>query len=221
MLLIRLIDLLSPLIAVVAGIYSFKHLDKTLKLIFAYSVAGICVEATNWLIASLGIKTNTPGLHFYIMFEFLLWALFYMHHLKGFINKKYIITAIVLFESYCIVNFLLIQNLFSYPFTRTIENLLLVFFSILLFAKIIVEAKIKKLALTPAVWLNSSVLLYFAGNFFYNIVFVYMLVADRVFLKTTGIYIFGLFNFLYYAGIAIGFFVQRKNSDKKLPARTR
>ena len=216
MLLIRLIHVLSPLIAVMAGIYSYKYFDKNLKIIFFYTVAGFFIEILNWVLYKMGLKNNTPGLHFYIMFEFLVWALFYMNILKGFINRRFILTGIILFETYCIVNFLFIQNLNLYPFTRTIEDLLLILLSILLFTKIMVEANIKYLKLSPLIWINTAVLIYFAGNFFYNIVFVYMLIADQLFLRTIGIYIFGLFNFLYYAGIAAGFVVQRINSTGNL-----
>jgi hypothetical protein len=72
-----------------------------------------------------------------------------------------------------------------------------------------VEAKIENLTQSPIIWINTAVLLYFAGNFFYNIVFVHMLVIDRAFLRSTAVYIFGFFNFLYYAGIAAGFLLQR------------
>lgn len=214
--LIRLIYILSPLIALIAGIYSFKYFDKTLKMIFFYTVAGLFIETLNWLLAKMGIKNNMPGLHFYIMFEFLVWAVFYMINLKGFVNRRFIITGIILFETYCIVNFLFIQNLNNYPFTRTVEDLILILLTILYFTKIMLEAKIRNLALSPSVWINASVLLYFAGNFFYNIVFVNLLIFERKFLITTGLYIFALFNLLYYSGIATGFLVKRINSTGKL-----
>ena len=210
MLLFRIIFILSPLISLIAGIYSFKHLDRNLKIIFFYTVAGFFTETLNWLLLKAGIKNNMTGLHFYIMFEFLVWAVFYFHNLKGLVDRRYILAVIILFETYCIINFLFIQDLYSYPFTRTIENILLFLLSILFFAKIMVEAKVKSLMLSPLIWINTSVLIYFAGNFFYNVVFVYLLTADRIFLRTTGLYIFALFNFLFYTGIATGFLVQRK-----------
>jgi hypothetical protein len=216
MLLFWIIIILSPLISLTAGIYSFKYLDKNLKIIFFYTVAGFFTEILNWLLVKAGIRNNMPGLHFYIMFEFLVWAVFYMHNLKGFINRRYILALIILFETYCIINFLFIQDLNSYPFTRTIENILLFLLSILFFTKIMVDAKVKSLMLSPLIWINTSVLIYFAGNFFYNVAFAYLLKADRIFLRTTGLYIFALFNFLYYAGIAAGFLVQRINSTGNL-----
>jgi hypothetical protein len=96
-----------------------------------------------------------------------------------------------------------------------IEDLLIIFFAILLYAKIMIEAKIENLFRSPLIWINTAVLLYFAGNFFHNVVFVYMLVVDQAFLKTTAIYIFGLFNFLYYCGIAAGFLLHRKSIISK------
>ena len=79
-----------------------------------------------------------------------------------------------------------------------------------------VEGKITNLARSPLVWINISVLVYFAGNFFYNIVFIHMLVVDRIFLRDVALVVFAAFNFLYYCGIAIGFLVQRKYPISKL-----
>jgi len=215
MLLIRLIYILSPLIALLAGIYSYKYLDKKLKLLFYYAIVGFCTEFLIWFSLKLGVKNNTPGLHFYIMFEFLIWAAFYTSCLKGFIHKKYMLIVTITFIVYCIINTLFIQELKSYPHTRMIEDLLIIFFAILLYAKIMIEAKIENLFRSPLIWINTAVLLYFAGNFFHNVVFVYMLVVDQAFLKTTAIYIFGLFNFLYYCGIAAGFLLHRKSISSK------
>jgi hypothetical protein len=204
-----LIYILSPLVAFLAGIYSFRYLDKKLKVLFFYAFAGLCIEIFNWMLVKAGVKNNTPGLHFYIMFESVIWALFYTESLKGFVHQRYIWAGVVLFELYCIVNFVFIQDLKSYPYTRTVEDLLLILLAVLLFLKIMVEAKIENLTQSPIIWINTAVLLYFAGNFFYNIVFVHMLVIDRAFLRSTAVYIFGFFNFLYYAGIAAGFLLQR------------
>lgn len=212
---IRLIYILSPLLTVLAGIYSFKYLDKKLKLLFYYAIAGFCTEIFIWLLLKAGVKNNTPGLHFYIMFEVAIWAFFYAKCLKGFVHRKYISAVVVLFELYCIVNFVFIQDLKSYPYTRTVEDLLMILFAVLLFSKIMVEAKVENLTRSPLIWINTVVLLYFAGNFFYNIVFVHMLVVDRIFLKTTALYIFGLFNFLFYSGIATGFLLQWYNVKRK------
>ena len=213
---IRFIHILSPLVALLAGIYSFGFLDQKLKLLFYYAFTGFCTEILVWLLLKAGVKNNTPGLHFYIMFEFLVWAIFYAACLRGFVRRKYIWAGVVLFELYCVANFVFVQDLNSYPYTRTVEDLLMISLSVLLFLKIMVDAKIEKLTRSPLIWINMAVLLYFAGNFFYNIVFVHMLVVDRIFLKTTALYIFGLFNFLFYSGIAAGFLLQAYNA-KRMP----
>ncbi len=58
-----------------------------------------------------------------------------------------------------------------------------------------VEAKLENLTLSPLIWINTVVLLYFAGNFFYNILFANMLVVNRVFMRSTAVYIFVFFQF--------------------------
>jgi hypothetical protein len=191
-------------------------MDKKLKLLFYYAIVGFCTELLVWLLLKVGVKNNIPGLHFYIMFESVIWALFFTECLNGFVHRRYIWTGFVLFELYCIINFVFIQDLKSYPYTRTVEYLLLILLAVLLFLKIMVEAKIENLTQSPIIWINTAVLLYFAGNFFYNIMFVHMLVIDRAFLRSTAVYIFGFFNFLYYAGIAAGFLLQRVSAKRKV-----
>lgn len=211
--LFRLIHIIAPFITLLVGLYTYKQLNKELKMLFYYVAVGFCTEIFIWLLLKAGVKNNTPGLHFYIMFEFMIWAFFYMQCLKGFVHKKYIIVVTVLFEVYCIINMFFIQDLKSYPFTRTIEDLLMVLFAVLFYTKVISDARIENLSKSPFIWINSSVLLYFTGNFFYNLMFVYMLNVDRMFILSTAVYIFGLFNSLYYFGIAIGFLLHRKYSS--------
>ena len=176
-----------------------------------YVAAGFCIELSNWLLVKIGIRNNMPGLHFYIMFEFLIWFIFYFHILDGFVKRIYLITVTVLFEAFCLINMVFFQNLNEYPITRSVENLILILLAVLFFAKVMTEAEIEKLVNSPLIWINSVVLLYFAGNFFYNVVFIHLLTKNTHMLRTVNIYIFALFNTVYYVGIMVAFLLHRLN----------
>ncbi|MFW5755203.1 MAG: hypothetical protein ACOCWK_01285 [Tangfeifania sp.] len=156
-----------------------------------------------------GIRNTIPGLHFYIIFEFLLWAIFYKNVLHPFIHKKIMIAILILFESYAIINLLFIQDLFTMPnLVRSVEGLLLVLFSVLLFSKFMVESKHREIQKEPLMWINAAVLIYFSGNFFFNILFNLILENSREFSRITSYFFTGL-NGLFYFIIAFGFVLQK------------
>lgn len=209
--LIRVIYIFTPLITLLAGIYSFKLLDKKFRIVVLYVATGFCIELSNWLLVKIGVRNNMPGLHFYIMFEYLIWSVFYIQILDGYVKRIYLVTVTVLFEAFCVINMFFIQNLNEYPITRSVENLLLILLAVLFFSKVMTEAEIEKLVYSPLIWINSVVLLYFAGNFFYNVVFTQLLVKNTVILRTVNIYIFAIFNTVFYIGIMVGFLLHRVN----------
>ena len=197
-------------IAFLAGLYSLRSLNKSLKILFLFTAFAFLTEISLAALIAAGIKNTIPGLHFYIIFEFLLWALFFKSVLHPFIPKKIIIAIIILFESYTIINLLFIQNLFTMPnLVRSVEGLLLALFSILLFSKFMVESKHREIQKEPLMWINTAVLVYFSGNFFFNILFNLILENSREFSRTTTFFFSGL-NGLFYLLITFGFLLQRK-----------
>ena len=161
MTLVRLINLVTPLIAIVAGLISFRHLSQTMRIVFLFVLVGFISELVNWIVVKSGIKNTMPLLHFYIMAEFMIWTFFYYRMLKRFISKTLLIGLFILFETFCIINILFIQKLTDYPYTRAVEGLILTSGAIVLFLRIITESEIRSLVKSPVVWINSAVFLYF------------------------------------------------------------
>jgi len=201
-------------IAFLTGLYCFRSLTKSLKIIFIFTAFAFLTEISVSIAIAAGFQT-TPALHFYIIIEFLLWALFYSILLHPFIHKKILTAIIILFEAYVIINLLFIQNLSTMPnFVRSMEGLLLVLFSILLFSKFMVENKHREIQKEPIIWINTAVLIYFSGNFFFNILFNLILENSREFSRITSYYFSGL-NGLFYLLIAFGFLLQRKKAKNR------
>ena len=199
--LIRIIYISLPILASVAGLYAYKTLDKSLKLILLYSVIGFCTEFMLWIAVKSGVRNTMPPLHFYVMVEFLIWGTFYMNLLKNYLKVKYLLILIIVFEIFCVINMIFIQKLTEYAHTRSVENLVILLLAVIFYAKVMTEQQIEKLVISPFIWVNTVVLIYFAGNFFYNIVFIPLLKNDVQFLKTISLYIFATLNTLFYIGI--------------------
>jgi hypothetical protein len=202
-------------LAFFAGLYAYKFLDKSLRLILLYTIIGFSTELSLWIAVKSGVRNTMPSLHFYVMFEFLIWAIFYMNQLRGFVKRKYMLVLIILFESYCIINMIFIQKLTEYAFTRSIEYLIISLLAVILYTKVMSEAKILKLALSPLIWINTAVFLYFSGNFFFNVVFINLLEKNSQLLRELILSVFVTFNTLFYLGISIGFILQRVSFSKK------
>ena len=152
--------------------------------------------------------------HIYIPVSFALAGLFYLFRLRGFINEKIVAAIIILFIIFSIINSLLIQSIYSFAnYSGAIGALILIGFSVLLFAKIMVEGKIKKLIDEPAVWINSGILVYYTANFFFYILYNILLENTIDFLLQT-IFVFKIFNVIFYILIAIGFWKAKQSNNK-------
>ena len=216
----RIINILFPLLAALSGFYAFKSLNKPLKFILTMVCIGLCTEILLWVAVKLGSKNTLSGLHFYVMVEFLFWALFYLYQLEGFIKKKYLLFIIVVFEIICVLNTIFIQELTEFPQTRAIEGLIIVFFSVLVYYRIMVEESIEKLILSPVVWINTVVLVYFAGNLFFNTVFTPLLKQNYEALKFINVYFYNSLNAIFYSGIAVGFIINKIKISRHINAIT-
>jgi len=173
--------------------------------LFWFIVVGTVTELTNRTLRQLFVvQNNMPLGHFYISLSFIFLALFYLYELENFVNKKIIITIVILYELFCLNNVILFQSHLSYPsIPGAISALLLVTFSVLLFANIMREGKIQVLTDSSLIWINSAVLLYYAGNFFFYTLYNFILRYSREFLTRT-VYIFLILNSIFYILIAIG-----------------
>lgn len=191
----------------IIGIFSFRAFQKGTKYLFYFVVFGTLVEIiTHSGIFWFGfIQNSFPIGHFYITVSLLFVGLFYLHKLDGFVNKKLIAGTIILFLLFGVINAVVIQGIYSFPSNSgAIGALILIFFSVLLYAKIMSEANIKRLHDSPVIWLNSAILIYYTANFFFYILFNIILNNSMEFVKQT-ILIFKIFNTIFYVLLAVGF----------------
>jgi hypothetical protein len=104
--------------------------------------------------------------------------------------------------------------LFEFPsLVGSIGAMIVFIFSIAFFSKVMVEAKISKLAGEPLIWINTAILIYFTGNFFYYSLYNYRLKASFDIAMLAAKF-FGVLNILFYLIIAIGFLKVKKKPAK-------
>jgi len=203
------------------GFFFFRRFQRGTKYIFFFVAFGSLTEILSRIFRGLDLIDNTmPIGHIYIPVSFLLAGLFYINGLKGFVKEKIIAAVIIVFILFSVINSLLIQSIYSFAnYSGAIGALILIGFSVLQFAKIMVEGKIKKLTDEPVVWINSGILVYYTSNFFFYILYNIFLENSVEFLKQT-IFVFNIFNLIFYILISIGFWKAKKNSGIIKPVKS-
>jgi hypothetical protein len=196
---------LSTLLPFIIGAVYFRKLNISHRFLYFFVVTGFITELlTQYLRYFTQLQNNMPLGHIYISLSFIFMAVFYLHELKGYINRKVITGVIFSYVIFSIVNIIFFQSYFDYPSTTgAISALILVVFSILLFSKIMKEGKIKILSQSSVIWINTAVLIYYAGSFFFFTLFNLILKYSAHFIYVS-LYLFKVLHVLFYLSLAIG-----------------
>jgi hypothetical protein len=118
--------------------------------------------------------------------------------------------------SYSIINTLFIQSLYEYAnIVGSLGALIIFLFSVVYFTKVMVEAKITKLSQEPLIWINTAILIYYTGNFFFHSLYNFRLNASLD-IAILAAKLFSVFNILFYLIIGIGFFKVTKTKPVKI-----
>lgn len=199
------ITALTNVIAFVIGIFYYKFFPKEIKTIFYFVAFGVLTQSYIKLHHSFIMKNTMPVGHFYFPIAFLILAIFYVQVLKDFIKPVYLYIIIITYETYCLINSLFIQSLFEYASIEGAVGAIIIFlFSIAWFTKIMIEAKIDKLSNEPLVWINSAILIYYTGSFFYQSLYN-LIVNASLDVAILVAKMFVVLNLFFYFIIAIGF----------------
>jgi hypothetical protein len=198
--------------AFIVGCIQYKYFSKEFKTIFYFVALGVITEIYSNFHLYFWMKNTMPIGHFYFPLAFLILCLFYIQILRNFIKPIYILSILVIFEVYSIINSVFIQSLYEYAsLVASIGALIIFLFSVAFFIKIMMEATITKLSAEPIIWVNSAILIYFAGNFFYYTLYNLRLIASMEVALLAGNF-FGILNLLFYLVIAISFLMVKNNS---------
>ncbi|MCG6187020.1 hypothetical protein [Maribellus maritimus] len=196
----------SILIPFIVGLFVFKSFDKNLKIIFIFVCYGTANEVfTRLLFLLADVRNAMPVLHLYGAVSLGLLFTFYFYVLRGLIDKRIYLILSFVFIVYWVVNSLFIQSIYEYPsLPSSLGDILIILLSIMYFYKVMMEAKIVKLADEPLIWINTAILIYYTGNLFFYILFNNILAVSREFSKIT-VYYYSALMALFYILIAVGF----------------
>lgn len=151
-----------------------------------------------------------PTSHVYGLVAFLIITIFYRYLLTGFIRKIWLDIAIALYTIYYLINSLFLLSIYTYPgFANALGAIIILFFIILYFGKVMQEAKIKNLSAETTIWISGALLIFYSVNLFFFVLFNLLLEYSVKFTSSAVIFRIGI-NVLVYLMISIGFLKQRK-----------
>lgn len=148
-----------------AGIYNYKFLKSESIAIFYYVIIAIFFEILSRTLYHLKFSNTLPTLHLYTVTEFSILWLFYYRYFKKFYSQKAMKSILIFFVLFAIFNAIFLQKLNTFnTYARGLESIVMIFYCMLAFNKILVELDTRYLIRQPVYWVTSGVLFYFSGN---------------------------------------------------------
>jgi len=201
-------------IVLLLGIFRYRRFSKGIIYVFYYVLLGAISQIAIVIYSAYIGMNNMPIGHLYVSVSTLILCFFYLNVLEGYVHKSIIKAFIIGFIVFAFVNPFLIQSIYKYPnFVGAFGALILTIFSILMFSKIMTEAKIEKLGNDPLVWINTGILFFYAGSFFYNILYNVIVAYSIDFARQMSV-LFAFFNIVLYGLIGIGFLKVRQLNSR-------
>lgn len=149
----------------------FKNLSK-IQLVIGILVVNVVITESASRIMWYHKINNLPLYHLYVVIEFLLICLIYRKKLKTLFSHLFFGILATAFIITAIINVFFFQDIYTFNSNMTtIEGLIVVFFCLSFFYKLLKEVKYTSLETNPMFWINSGFLIYFSSNlilFFIN-----------------------------------------------------
>ncbi len=149
---------LSILFPIIIFLFKYKFASKATKYLFYYLIAAALINLAALVVVRMGMR-NLPLLHLYTLVE-TLFFLAYFHSIFDSVRIKNAIKFLMFaFPILCIINFVFIQDLFTYnTYTRPLEALIVTTICMLYFYK---SGFSENWLNSPINWLNMGILIYF------------------------------------------------------------
>lgn len=161
-----LFTFLAALLPLVVGLKSYKRIKPEYKVLVWLVLITFIMDGVStffWLKK----MNNTFISNFHTLIQFLLISYIYQIHFKGFIKKNTIAIINVAFTSVWLINMMFGQGFFLMnTYTKTLESIILIIFSLNSFYQFARELKVERLGSNPMFWFSSGILIYFSSNIF-------------------------------------------------------
>ncbi len=202
---------ISILFPILAGVTKWKNLNGCSKILFWYLVFTALINTVSTYTARKLHLNNMPIVHIYTIIEVAVFSWFYKA-LIGVNQKKATFLVIILsFTLASVVNAFFFQSIYTYnSYTRSIEAIICMLFSLQYFAKLAATSEYKATVLIPEFYFSVGIFLYFSGAF---ILFVFSNFIVSISSKSDFIGIWNIHAMLVliqYIFFTIGFFLCKK-----------
>ncbi|SOD12178.1 hypothetical protein [Pedobacter xixiisoli] len=149
---------LSILLPIIVFLFKYKLAGKGLKYLFYFLILAALINLAALFLVRMGMR-NLPLLHLYTVVE-TVFFLAYFHSIFENENIKKVIKVIMFaFPALCVVNFIFIQDLFTFnTYTRPLEALIITVICLLYLYK---SSASENWLGSPINWVNMGILLYF------------------------------------------------------------
>lgn len=138
-------------------------LKKHILLLTFLSFVSSFITMVLWL----NVTNNMYIGNIYTLLEALLLFMVYKEYLGKIFSDMFFVSIVSIFCAFFLFNILYIQGFYEInSYSRTLESMLMIFFSLLYFYQVMQTLDSENLMREPMFWLNSGVLLYFSANVF-------------------------------------------------------
>ncbi len=165
--------IVSTLVPFSFGLIGFNRNPFYLKLLFALTGVSLICDIASFFLPYLKINPNYVG-NTYRLVEFAILLTIYYH---AFNNRKMLILFLsigLLYISLFTMNLVFLQQEKINSYTETFSALVFISLSVTLFYRLMKDLPTLQIHRLPMFWINTAVLIYFAGNLFVFILTNYL-----------------------------------------------
>ncbi len=174
------ISVISGFFPLLAAIYSYRRLDKVLKLMAAFCLMSVLLDMASLVIGYLKMRNNLFLMHLFDLLAVLFFTLIYYHAFYKPVLKKITLILAGVTLLIMIINEIFIESIRVYP---SISNTILCMFciplSLIYFYQIFSLQEFVHIEKQGMFWINAGVLIYFSVNIFLFMLFNKISSAER------------------------------------------
>ena len=150
----------------IIGIIKRKYLVDELKIIFFFICNGVIFEFVSTLMWYYKIP-NLYLFHVYVLSEFFFISWFYYEVFKKYLSPKAIPIVFIIFVIFSLIDSFILHNPLTFnSYAKTLECIIVVFYTVFYLYKTFDEFQDEDPSDTPVFWINSGFLFYFSGCLF-------------------------------------------------------
>ena len=166
------IDILSTVsgcFPIIAALYNFRYLDKTLKILTVFFVLSFLFDVALISLASMGTRNNMPLIHADIVLTIVFYSIIYY---RAFFSRTLKVITAVLSSVTLIVVLYYARLIWVYPSeSNTVSGILFIMLSLFYFYQILTRQEFIHIEKQGLFWINAGILFYYAVNIFLFMLF--------------------------------------------------